>query len=48
MVQAIEKVKLNDVKRKLSDVELVAEIDAAMEDPQFRRAVKEFVKKTTS
>lgn len=40
--------KLVEVKRKLSDYELIAEIDAAMKDPEFRAIVKCFVKRSTS
>ena len=39
---------LKMVKRQISDEELVTEINEAMNDPAFRQAVKDFVKRTTS
>ena len=38
---------LKQVRRRLSDDELVAEIDEAMKAPEFRKAIREFVKITS-
>lgn len=39
--------KLKEIRRVISSEELVAEIDEAMKDPLFRRAVKELAKRIT-